>query len=259
MENSRDAARRRTFDANAELYAAARPGYPDALIDRVLARTTPARALEIGAGPGNATRSFAGRGVEIVAVEPGAQLARLLRQRFADARVTVEETTFEAWDPAGRTFDLVYAAQSIHWIDPTVRYEKMAAVLVPGAHLAVIRNARAPLPTLVQAELDAAYAHHLPKRAEGTRDRVAENRARYVREIDASGLFGSVEVLAVPWTARYTTRAYLDLVSTFSDHAVLPADERAQLLAAIADVIGRHGGALDVPYVAMAFIACVES
>jgi SAM-dependent methyltransferase len=255
MPDTHDEARRRTFDAHAELYDAARPSYPDALIDGVLARTAPTHALEIGPGPGNATRSFAHRGIEIVAVEPGARLARLLRQRLAGARVTVEEATFEAWEPAGRTFDLVYAAQSIHWIDVAVRYVKIADVLAPGGHVAVIRNVRTPPPAELRAALDAVYADHLPKRVEGTRDRVAENRARYVGELDTSGLFGPVEVLEVPWTARYATRAYLDLVSTYSDHAVLAPDARAKLLSAIAEVVDRRGGALDIPYVAMAFIA----
>jgi len=61
-----DDARRRSFDATAELYDAVRPSYPDALADEVLARAG-RRVLEIGAGTGKATVVFARRGASIEA------------------------------------------------------------------------------------------------------------------------------------------------------------------------------------------------
>ena len=49
-------------------------------------------------------------------------------------------TSFEAWKPGGRTFDLVLAATSFHWVDPGVRFTKAAAVLRPHGALAVFAN-----------------------------------------------------------------------------------------------------------------------
>jgi len=57
------------------------------------------------------------------------------------------------------------------------------------------------------------------------------------------------------WHQRYATREYLDLLATYSDHALLAADARASLFAAIAAAIDRRGGAFVVPYVALAFLA----
>ena len=48
--------------------------------------------------------------------------------------------TFEAWDPAGRTFDAVIAAQAWHWVDPVAGAAKAAQVLRPGGRLAVFWN-----------------------------------------------------------------------------------------------------------------------
>src|SRR5882672_11678836 len=106
-----DEARRTSFDARAELYDAIRPSYPDALADDVIAAAG-RRILEIGAGTGQATVVFARRGASIVAIEPGASLAAVLRKNVVGRDVTVEETTFEAW-PIARPFDTVIAAQSI--------------------------------------------------------------------------------------------------------------------------------------------------
>src|SRR4051812_41998026 len=115
-------ARRVSFDARAELYDAARPAYPDALADDVLARGG-RRVLEVGAGTGKATLVFARRGASIVAIEPGANMAAVLRRNTAGHDVIVEHTTFEAWPIAG-TFDMVMAAQAFHWVDPRVRYTR---------------------------------------------------------------------------------------------------------------------------------------
>ena len=58
--------RRTTFDQVPELYDRARPGYPPELFDdlELVAGLTPdSSVLEIGAGTGQATRSFADRGI----------------------------------------------------------------------------------------------------------------------------------------------------------------------------------------------------
>ena len=60
------------FDEIAELYDRARPGYPEALVDDVVALSGIApggRILEIGSGTGKATEAFARRGFRIVCLE----------------------------------------------------------------------------------------------------------------------------------------------------------------------------------------------
>lgn len=247
--------RRVSFDARAELYDAARPSYPDALADDVIALAG-RRVLEIGAGTGKATAVFARRGASIVAIEPGASLAAVLRHNTADRDVTVVETTFEAW-PIERRFDAVICAQAIHWIDPAIRYTKPAAVLEPGGTLAIIRNENAITDLELRAELDAAYARWgVGDGASSSLDDVVEStRRELVGDIDASGAFGPVDMRRYPWTATYTTHQYLDLLDTYSDHATMPADRREGLRQAVAAAIDRRGGTLTIPYVSLAFLA----
>lgn len=249
-----DEARRMSFDARAELYDAVRPSYPDELADDVIAHGG-RRVLEIGAGTGKATVVFARRGASIVAIEPGASLAAVLRRNVAGHDVTIEETTFEAWPIAG-SFDVVMSAQAYHWVDPSVRYVKTAAVLGPRGTLAVIRNEKAPLEPGLRAELDAAYARWHPQSDDRPIDDAVEaTRQVLVDQIDASGLFETVDVRLYPWTQAYTTARYLELLDTYSDHALLAADQRAPLYEALAAAIERRGGVLEMPYVSMAFVA----
>lgn len=249
-----DEARRLSFDASTALYDAVRPSYPDALADDLLA-TAGRRVLEIGAGTGKATVVFARRGASILALEPGPSLAAVLRRNVAGYDVTVENITFEAW-PIARPFDLVMAAQAMHWVDPSVRYTKSAEVLAPGGVVAIIRNEKLPFEPGLRAELDAAYARwHSRSTNRPSDDPVEEARREVVEEIGASQRFGEVETRVYSWTASYPTARYLDLLDTYSDHAVLAADPRARLYEAIARVIELHGGLLEVTYASMAFIA----
>ena len=251
-----DQARRTSFDRKAELYDAVRPSYPAALVEDVMARCTPRRMLEIGAGTGKATVVFARAGREIVAIEPGAQLAAVLRRNVAGfPHVTVEGTTFEAYGGSG--FDLVYAAQALHWIAPAARYARPAALLRPGGALAAITNEKAAIEPALRRELDAAYARWVP---DGPRwVPLAQVERAWIDEFDASERFGPVHVGRFPWTASYTTRDYLALLDTYSDHAVLPDDQRCELYGDIARAIDRHGGGIAIPYVAIVFLAFVRA
>jgi SAM-dependent methyltransferase len=250
-----DEARRTSFDRKAELYDAVRPSYPVALVEDVIGRCAPERVLEIGAGTGKATVVFARACRELVAVEPGANLAAVLRRNVAGfSHVTVEETTFEGYGGSG--FDLVYAAQALHWVDPALRYAKAAVVLRPGGALAAIMNEKAPIDAAVRRELDAAYARWFPA---GPRPvELAEVERSWIAEFDASGRFGPVHVGRFPWTASYTTREYLALLDTYSDHAVLPDEQRSSLYGDVAAAIEGHGGRVEVPYVALVFLAFVR-
>jgi SAM-dependent methyltransferase len=241
---------RACFDGAAEAYDEVRPSYPDAAIEDVLAQSGARRALEIGAGTGQATIPFAQRGLDIVALEPGARLAARLRERVRGLRVEVVESLFE--DCALTGFDLVYAATSFHWVAPAVRYVRAAAALAPGGSLALLMNEKAAMDPGVRAGFSAAYAKWLgwppwsPKPLE-------ETAATWVGEITASGRFGPVHVGRFPWTTRYTSAQYLALLDTYSDHALAPDDRRLPLYDDLRGVIERHGGAVEIPYVTLTF------
>jgi SAM-dependent methyltransferase len=133
--------RARTFDEAAGLYDRARRKWPDDLVDGLfaLAGMNPAGAnvLEIGCGTGQATLPLARRGCRVLALEMGANLANIARRKLAPFPcVNVANIHFEDWEPMGATFDLALAANSWHWLDPRLRYQKAAAVVRPGGVLA---------------------------------------------------------------------------------------------------------------------------
>lgn len=80
--------------------------------------------IEVGAATGIDTLPLAQRGMMIVALELGADLAGVARDRLGGLpNVEVIDADFETWEPpTGRRFDMIVAATSWHWIDPTVTY-----------------------------------------------------------------------------------------------------------------------------------------
>jgi SAM-dependent methyltransferase len=118
-----------SFGSAASAYEQFRPGYPDELVDEVLTYAgRPVRtALEIGAGTGKATRVFAGRGIAVTATDPDAAMLAELR-KHVPATVATVQGAFEDL-PLTSTYDLVFAAASLHWTDPADRWSRVAALL----------------------------------------------------------------------------------------------------------------------------------
>jgi SAM-dependent methyltransferase len=118
-----------SFGSAASAYEQFRPGYPDELVDEVLTYAgRPVRtALEIGAGTGKATRVFAGRGIDVTATDPDAAMLAELRKHVPPTVATVLGA-FEDL-PLTSTYDLVFAAASLHWTEPANRWSRVAALL----------------------------------------------------------------------------------------------------------------------------------
>src|SRR6478672_7149813 len=105
-----DRERRLAFGDVAALYERMRPSYPEALVDDLIGLAfdgQPSAALEIGAGTGKATVLFARRGVEVLALEPNAEMAAFARRVCVDYDVTFERTDFERWDRGDARFPLI--------------------------------------------------------------------------------------------------------------------------------------------------------
>lgn len=246
-------ARRATFDAVAEEYDRYRPGYPPRLVDDVVELSripSRGRVLEIGSGTGKATLPFAQRGFDITCVERGANLARVAGRNLASfPNVCIVVTGFEEWPGEEQSFDLVFAAQSFHFLDPATAIPRIAQLLRPGGALAVFGNHAKRGGSPVADAIQRAYAMHAPALIGGDDDPPLEDR------IDDTGLFGTVFMARYPWRGSYSADDYVALLETQSPHRLLPAGERATLLGAIRAAIEASHVPFNVEYVAKLRVA----
>jgi SAM-dependent methyltransferase len=237
--------RRRSFDQIAELYARARPAAPPELFDALAAYVpAPADALEIGCGPGNASLPLLERGFRIHAVEIGENLAAFARQRCAAFPFTVEIAKFEdaALEPA--SVDLVVCSAAFHWLDRARALAQVVKVLRPGGSFALIWGSarRTTVDDRVDAALQPAYRAHAPEISRETMERVRGTADDIGRAMSETPELRDYEERVFPQTHVFDRASYVETLSTFSDHATLPADRRARLFEAIGEIIDRDFG-----------------
>lgn len=245
---------RTVFGEVAELYDRVRPGYPEALVDDVLALADPpvSRFLEVGPGTGKATILFARRGLEALALEPSPEMAAVaIRNLLHFPRVSIELSTLEDWQLRSEPFDLVVSAQAWHWVNPELGYVKAHQALRPSGGLALFWNRTRWEDRALRAALETVYRDRAPEleaRKPGFPGFTEPDDQDPAGEMAVSGLFGPVNRRSYPGQREYSAGEYVELLQTQSDHRMLPAEQREHLLQGVTDVIEAAGGGLRMDY-----------
>jgi SAM-dependent methyltransferase len=247
--------RRESFDVVADSYDAYRPSPPPEVIEAVIASSEldrGSRVLEIGCGTGQLSLHLARHGVDLVAVELGANLAALARKnlaRFPEARIEVG--SFESWQLPSRKFDAVVCANAFHWLDPDIRFAKSAEALRPGGFLTIL------------------HVHHV---SGGTPGFVADTQTSYLKwglsddpsfeppaphdvpamypELDGWAEFDSVKRTRFEGTIHHTTTSYVGWLGTDSLVNGLAEEQRRGFLQDIERLIeSRYSGVVSRNFV----------
>ncbi len=249
-------------------YDRSRPGYPQELVQEACARggLEPGDlVLEIGCGSGQLTRDLLAAGLEVVSVEPGAQLLSLAARNLEGAgEVTFVNSRFEDAPLPSGGFRSVFAASSFHWIDPDVSWAKVADVLAPGGTFALLQHCglqerrslddqEALLAVLarVAPEIAAVWPTYrdlasLLAGVEERRGNVSEVWA-WIGSYDlaragVASLFEDVQVAAVPIMVEKSAEELSALFGTISSYQRLSQGQREEIRAeylALEERLGR--------------------
>lgn len=205
------------FDRQADAYDRARPPYPDALYDalrRAGVLRGGARVLDVGAGSGQATETFARAGASVTAIEPGPALAARLSERLPDVRII--PGTLEEADLPVAAYDAAICATAFHWLDPDLALPRLHAALAPGGLLAVWWNVfgdpavRTPFRDVV-ARVTARRPSG-PPRPPGPLQVEA-----WLGNLSGGGLFVPEVTEVFRWSVDLATAQIRDLFGTFTD------------------------------------------
>ncbi len=260
--------RRISFGSFPELYEEGRPGYPEKLIEDVLAYAglgPGARVLDIGAGTGQATAQFAWRGLRVHAVEPRAPMGAISHQKGdgSGLDVSAQAADFEAAKLPRHVFDLAIAPTSWHWLTPGIRWERLGEAVRPGGALAIFWNWPHWRKSTLRKELDAAYRRSGADLSRlGPMEAVELDAMVLVRaaieDAPDGDVVTSIRLGHYDWSESYSAQQYVALLGTYADHIALSADVREQLLSDVASVIDAHGGLLDLPYTTVLLLARLQ-
>jgi SAM-dependent methyltransferase len=220
------------FGSVAESYERYRLDYPNNLVDTVLAYAgRPVHlALEVGAGTGKATRAFASRGIEVIALEPDADMARVLKKATRGLTVRPVVATLEQFRADSR-FDLVFAAAAWHWTSAATRWTQAVELLAPGGVLALFgRPAELKDPNLFAA------VEEIEKRVLSSGD-PADVHPWSIEEMAAADGFADVEQRDLSFVATTTAADFVGRLSTVSAYLMLGPRERAEALRQVRAVL----------------------
>ena len=253
--------RRFVFNEVAELYEAARPGYPEALFEDCIAAAALARGervLDVGSGTGKGAAGFAKRGFPVLLVEPGADMIAVARKALSQyANVSFAQTTLEAWPVEPEAFGLVTSAQAWHWVDPAVSFTKAAAALRRGGVLAVFGH----VPLRVPAALDQRFAQIYTRYQPQSSYSVPGATVAYLpggfmgAMVEASPLFETVQHKAYAWRWPQTAQSYVDYQLTLSEFRLMSEETREAFLSEVASAIEAHGGRFDMEFETHLYLA----
>lgn len=210
-----------SFDQVAAEYDRARPDYPAEVV-RWIAPPPCGRVVDLGAGTGKLTRPLAELGHEVVALDHGAALLRTLRG--ASSATPVVRSAAERLPLATDAVDGVVVAQAWHWFDETRTVDEIARVLRPRGRLGLVWNMRDERRGWVR-ELAALLG---PSR---TLDQGAPS-------VDAR--FAPLDRYETTWSLPLTRERLVELVRSRSQVAVLPPDDREELIRAVHRLCDAH-------------------
>lgn len=193
----------------------------------------------------------------MLGIDPDTRMAELARR----SGLATEVARLEDWDPAGRTFDAVIAAQAWHWVDPVAGAAKAAAVLRAGGRLAVFWNAFG-FPTELREAFGEVYRRAVPGSplAAGGLARPAIEAYLTMCATAADGMrsaggFGEPEQWRLDWERAYTRDEWLDVVPTLGGQSQLPPSVLGELLAGMGAAIDAGGGSFTMNYTTVAVTA----
>lgn len=212
---------RERFSAAVNLYVAARPAYPDALLDAVIQRAAGGRVVDLGAGTGISSRALAaaaarrfGPAAHVTAVEPNAAMRAAGEAASSPGLVAWRAGDAEATGLPSGSADLVVGCQAFHWFDLGRALPEIDRVLAPGGVAAALWNHRASSPFL-----DAYEAFLCTWSADYRAIRTVEATIADLERLRET------ETIAVPSTQRLTRQGLRDRVwsASYVQHGVTDA------------------------------------
>jgi SAM-dependent methyltransferase len=228
-----------SFGSVAPAYERFRPGYPDQVVDEVLAYAgRPVRtALEIGAGTGKATRVFAARGIVVTATDPDASMLAELREHLPATVVTVRAALEDL--PLTHGYDLVFAAASLHWTEPVRRWARVAGMLTPTGVFASFGGQLNLVDAGVEQAVRAVRTPYLDDDDVPSPDGTPESSLLQWpgTELMRSALFGDVRQSTIGRRLTLSASDYVGHLSTVSAYLELPPPVRTRVLGRILDVL----------------------
>lgn len=215
----------------ADAYERGRPEYTPAVAEAIAAQlqiSAKARVLDLAAGTGKLTRALLGAGLDVVAVEPQAQLRAILAASVGGERVL--DGLAEEIPLPNASVAAVTVADAFHWFEPVAALREIQRVLIVGGRLAVLR--------ILPDWSGASWAHEVGSLiAELCSGHPQFEGPRWQETALAEGCWTAPREVALTMSQPASPDGVLDYIASMSWIAALPDDQRTETIARIGELI----------------------
>ena len=231
------------FSEQADAYRKARPTYPAALLELLIAdaQVQPGDAVvDCGAGTGILTQLLVQQGFAVTALEPNAAMRNLHQVPKADWR----DGTFEESGLADQSQAWAIAAQAFHWADPPRALPEVCRVLKPNSLFTILWNNRAVAQSELLQWTEATIRQHVPEFDEAYREQSWQN------VLESTGDFSFVNHRTLTHSVIMSKERFLELWKSHNRLNTIAGKERfAALLQDIDQYLNQQQlEEVDVPY-----------
>lgn len=235
-----------TFNTQAEKYEKMRPGYvPELYADifKAIPIDSNSNVLEIGIGGGQATLPILKTGCQLTAVEYGENLAKVCAEKFkAYPNFSTVVAKFEETALDSQSCDLIFSASAFHWIPEEIGYPKVYDLLKSGGVFARFGNH--PYRDKGREELYQAiqklYSKYMPNASPS--NEYSEEDALERSAIAKKYGFVDVSHKLYQRTRTFSSKEYIELLGTYSDHIAIEQEIRDRFFAEIEKTMDQFGG-----------------
>ncbi len=231
-------AARTGYDQQADVYAAVRPSYHPALVERFISNYAAGGVAEIGAGTGTFTTQLIDAGCVPIAVEPVAAMRMAIIA--APPPVAVIDGTAEDTGLDARSVDTVVAAQAFHWFDHDAALVEIQRILQPGGHLVCVWNVRDEDVDWVRRYTEIVDRH--------AGDTPRHRTMHWRRAIDSSTAFDAAADWSIANPKATTPQQVVERALSTSFIAALEPAAQHDVLEEIRQLAETVGDTFDFPY-----------
>lgn len=245
-------ARRASFRDAGEEYDRVRPQYPEAAITWAIGRTR-GFVVDVGCGTGKLTSQLAALGHSVVGVDPSMAMLKGMNPKGLAAISALAE----ALPLRTASADAISAAQAFHWFAYEQAVPEMGRVLRPNGRVGLLWNLR---------DEDVDWVASL-SRIIGSEDAMSSTlgptddfEADVTMKLQYGGTFEAVESESFKYEQELTEEGLVDLVRSRSYVAILPDEERNEVISNVHQLCREHPQlrgqrAFRLPYITRAFRA----
>ncbi|MBI2572289.1 class I SAM-dependent methyltransferase [Candidatus Woesearchaeota archaeon] len=242
----------RTFGQISALYEEARPNYPPALIDDIIAFSripSGGKVLDIGCGSGQVTFPFAQRGYPVIGLDVSVEMIDIAKHKCSSfPQVSFMVGPFEEVDIEDHSLDLITSGMAWHWVTSKDRYQKAARLLNEKGAIALFWQYQ----PREESELVTQMGKILDRWGGPNRGpaggRVNEIAHEVMAELHTSSEFSNVELREYNEKLQFTQQQYRNLVFSYGWVQGLNAENQRGLENDLNVLLTQQQEPLVIPY-----------